>query len=284
MNKLEETLQELGISGITTLKIETLLMSPADAEKNERLYKEVNEKYLLPLVKQQDLGECIHITGEMRALSDSSHRMVCREERKKYHNRIKLVCSLPPISKSKDRSSVFYNTTGSKILGWIKQDWKDPNLKWSDYLDIFDLIGDDYVSLYSLPRPEKIHYSVFGDEYVLLQAHHEVGIHKKEVWFLKSRPICDELREEAKSTVKSAENVSFSVFKRFTLSLSSMKALEILFLLSEKEIPRQKLLTKIRADSSELEYFNLGAAGFIDECEGLSKITEQGNEYLKLFS
>jgi hypothetical protein len=222
----------------------------------------------------------------MRALADRSHRLVCRKEREIYHKRIQMVCSLPPVSKTSDRTDFFYNTLGAEILKWIQQDWQDPNLNWTDYLDIFDLLGDGYVPLYSLPQPERIHYSVFADEYVLLQAHHLPGVHAKEVWFLRSRRLFKLLRDKAIDTLSKAENLPSFIFKRLTLSVSNSTALQLLFLLSEKdELPREELFHKIEGFSSYQEvYGNLKAAGFVEEVAGFSKVTEQGCEYLKLFS
>jgi hypothetical protein len=288
MDKFEQTLKELGIKDAASLKIEKCLTSEADAEKNGLLYRAVNEEYLLPIVEEKNPGECIHITGEMRALADRSHRMVCRKMLEKYNDRFKMVCSLSVMQKNGDRteSARFCRTIGTDILKWIQEDWKDPNLKWTDYIDIFDLLGDAEVGLYSLREPEKIHYSVFADEYVLLQASHPLGVHAKEVWLLRSRLLFEMLMERAKKIISHAKALPPSIFKELTLSVSNSTALHILFLLDErKKLTKEELREQIE-DGAPFEdsYRNLKAAGFIGEARDSSFVTEEGKEYLKLFS
>lgn len=286
MDKLEQTLKELGIKDISSLKKEVCLSSPADKEKNGRLYRRVNAKYLLPMLDEKNLGECIHITGEISALADRLHRRVLRKSRENYDNRFKIVCSLSVMQKYKERDDLFYRNIGREILSWIRQKWKGLRFQWIDYLDVFDLLGDYEVKLYNLPRREKIHYSVFGDEYILLQAWHDVGVHVKEVWLLRSRQLFEILKERAKQIVDISELLHPRIFKELTLSLSNSSALHILSLLHEnKKLKTEELNHQLNGQPSfRNSYANLEAAGFIATADNYTHITEQGEHYLSLFS
>lgn len=286
MDKLERTLRELGIEDTASLGIRTYLASPADAEKNKQLYKQVNENYLLSILEERNPGECVHITGEMRALADRSHRLICRKTREKYNNRWTLVCSLPIMDKYKQRGRHFHRTIGREILKWMQYDWKDASLMWIDYLDIFDLLGDNEVIIYTSPKPERIHYSTFANEYILLQAYHSVGKHVKEVWLLNSRKLFEILSEKTKEIISRSEPLPPRIFKNVTLSISSSNALHILFLLNEnKEISTKDLLHQVKDEEAFQDpCTSLEAVGFIETIGDFSHITEQGKEYLSLFS
>ena len=292
MDSLEQTLKELGIKGIPSLRIKTRLRSDAIREENERLYREVNEKYLPSIIKERNPGECIHVTGEMRALADRVHRSVCRKMRKKYNNRFTMVCYLSSmkkyfrqISKHKGRNDTPYVTIGGEILKWMRQNWRNLNLLWADYLDVFDLLGDAEVNLYALRKYEKIHFSVFADKYTLLQAKHPTGTHTKEVWLLESRPLFEILSSRSKKIISRAEYVHPRIFKELMLSISSSSALHILFLLYDNKKMMKEELCRQLGDLKAFQdlYVNLEAAGFIEDVGDFSQITEQGEEYFKLF-
>lgn len=289
MDKLEDTLKELGIKDVASLGIEIRLHSDAIKEKNERLYEEVN-KNLLSIIEERNPGECIHITGETYALVDRLHRFVCRKMRKKYNNRFTIFCYLSPMEKyfgqitiRKGRNDAFYRSIGGEIVKWMRQNWKD--VLWIDFLDVFDLLGDAEVNLYALREYEKIHFSVFADKYILLQEKHPPSTRVKDVWLLESRRLNKILSSKAKKIMNRAEYLHQSIFKELTLSISSLSALHILFLLYDnKKMMKEELCHQLEdLKSFQDSYMNLEAAGFIEEVENFTQITKQGEEYSKLF-
>lgn len=275
MNKYDPTLMELGIRNPKELDIETKLESDAILEENVRLYKAVNEKFWLPAVEENDPGECFHITGEMRALADRLHRKICRKMKKKYNSKFNIACMLPKERKYSE---------GTEILYWMKRDWSNLDLQWTDYLDVFDLIGNAEVNLYTLQEPEAIHYSVFAGEYVLLQEKHKSG-DVKAVWLLKSKPLFEILRSRAKKIIDRSKPLSARIFRELTLSVSNSTALHILSLLNgNTKILISNLHPKFdEAPSFQNSYSNLKALGLVETVGDFSQITEPGRQYLDLF-
>jgi hypothetical protein len=210
----------------------------------------------------------------MRALADPLHRIVCKELWKRYKSQFDMVFYLPPN----------YKRTAQDIMKYNRKAWGQSS--WIDHLEVFDLLSDGIVNLYASPHLEKIHYTVYNDKYVLLQAEHEHLQHVKEVWLLESESLAERFLSYAKEVRSKCEYLQPILFKRFTLSISSEIALHVLFsLYDEEKIEKETLyreLKKIKLfQESCLE--DLEAIGFIQEVDGFIKLTEDGKEYLKLF-
>jgi hypothetical protein len=278
MSNLCQTFEKLGIRNFSSLDVNVILHSDAVKEANEQLYRSVNQDFLLPMVEKEDPKECIHVTGEMRALSDRLHRLVCRKMVKKYNNRFKMVISLSSVEESYYKMNSFF---GREIMRWVRKEWRGLNLNWFDYLDVFDLLSDEEVTLYRLRQPEKIHFSIFAGEYVLLQAEHPPGTHVKEVWLLKSELLYKQLLAKCKEIINKAELLHPRVFRDFMLSISGPSAANILFLLREnKKMMIKQLISELKSlELLEDAYNNLRAAGFIEEMENYCLLTEEGKEY-----
>jgi len=273
MDKLGETLEELGIKDVASLEIEIRSHSGANEQGNKQLYEEAN-KTLLSIVEERNPGECIHITGEMRAFADRLHRLVCRKIWERHKSRFNMVCYLPRARR----------IAGREILKWNRQNWEDT--PWMDHLNVFDLLGDAVANLYALQDTEKMHYSVFADKYVLLQAKHpHPGPHVKEVWLLESRPLNKMLVSKAKEIISRGYYIPPSVFKELTLTISSPTALHILLsLYDKKKIMKEELFHQLKGlKLSKNSYMDLESAGFIEEVGNFVQVTKQGEDYLELF-
>jgi hypothetical protein len=268
-----ETLAELGVRGISQLKIEVLKFSPPDEQQNARVYSRVNE-VLEERIRQTGL-ECTHITGEMRALADPHHRKVCRKNWQAHKRRIDVVCYLPKR----------YRNKGRDVWRWNRRNWQHTD--WHNQLDAYDLLGNGEVRLFGLTEREPIHYSVFFDRFVLLQSRHSPPSHTKRVWLLESVRLTEILREKAEKIVSRAERVSPRLFRDLCLSLSSPLALDCLFTVRESGAVNEEWLYSRLKQFAKPPYDFLGdlmAVNFIKRAEGNLIITAQGKDYLKLFT
>lgn len=270
---LRQTILDAGIKRPEKLDIEIVDYSPADERENIKIYEKANETWLCN-VEEKDPGKCVHITGEMRALSDPLHRQVCRRLWEKYKSRCSMAFYLP----------LEYESNARGILSRNRQNWK--GVSWSNHMDVFDLLSEGIVNLYFSRQAEAIHYSVFGNEYVLLQAKHEHGQHVKEVWLIRSEPLNEVLSIQAKRTIIKSKYMQPTLSGDLMMSVSGPLALHILISLSEKgNMSKDELFLKISASETfrdnclrDLENF-----GFVEQSDADLQLTSDGAKYLSIF-
>lgn len=264
-----ETLSQLGIKSSSTMGMQVIRYSPPDAEHNARVYSRVNE-ILEAEIKQAGL-DCTHITGEMRALADPHHRRVVRDNFRSHMKRVDLVCYLP----LKHREKAW------RIWRWNRKNWG--TAPWEDLLDAYDLLAEGEVRLFALAKRESIHYSVFFDNFVLLQSQHMPPSHMKHVWLIESVQLTEILREKAKRIVARAERIPPSVFRGLYLSLSSPAALDSLFTLRDGGRLRGAMHAHPKGRRQGILEDLIGV-GFVRETKSALAITREGLEYLTLWS
>jgi len=271
---LKITLEELGIRNIVDQNIEIISFSPRDESRNKAIYKIVNEG-LLHTIEERDPGEIIHITGEMRAISDPMHREVCRNMWEKYHHKVNINFNLPE----------GFSPTGREILDYNRRAWGGTT--WNTHLAVFDLIGDGIVNLYNTPQLEKIHFSLFEKKKILLQSMHEHYAHSKDVWILESESLFNKLFPYSKQVQEKSEFLQPNIFKRFIFSINSNIALQSLFTLHDNG-PIEKTHFFEELKTLSIDYDNtikdLSMIGFINEKSSLVNITSDGEDYLKLLN
>lgn len=267
-----ETLHKLGIQDDSSLNIEVVKYSPPDEKLNAAVYEHVN-RILKSKIQRSGL-DCTHITGEMRALADPQHRHVIRENFQEHKKRIDLVCYLP----------IEHRRNAWNIWQWNRRNWGTAD--WRDLLDAYDLLAESEVRLFALKEREEIHYSVFFDDFVLLQSQHVPPSHMKHVWLLKSAPLTERLREQAKRIVERADRISPSVFRNLWLLLSSPATLECLLTIQMQHgVPTKKMKTRLRSlgyPPNEVLDHLIGIE-FIREHDSQLTLTNAGNDFLTLW-
>jgi len=122
-----------------------------------------------------------HITGEARALVDPAHRQVLRAVRDRGATSA-IACSFET---SEDPSA--WDFVARQHEHWGR-------FEWFDLIDILALAAQSVVRIYRLSKPEEVHFSIFGDRFVLLQEPHHHPTEKKWVWFLECRALAAALR------------------------------------------------------------------------------------------
>jgi hypothetical protein len=199
---------------------------------SKRIYETTNKK-LLELVKSSDLGKCIHVTSEMRALTDPFHRQICEEMRRQNKGGFIILYKVP----------LEQRRTAASLVEWNLIRWgKGKIRRWEEELRTIDVVANRAVDLFAYEGQNQIQFSVFGHQFILLQERHLDLSKKKRVWFLKSDRISQILIIKAESLIKGAEEIDEGMFREFTLNLSSPASSRCLKKLASKSYEKSSLL------------------------------------------
>ncbi|MCA1363688.1 hypothetical protein I6F14_25315 [Bradyrhizobium sp. IC3069] len=272
---LRNTLTAAGFSGQLP-EFSCLAFSKPDAAGNKAVHAKANEQLLAALLENQP-GQCIHITGEMRALADPFHRRLCAELAKR----------------SKTRFIVVYNIQDDypQLTGINKwaQTWKSKN--WTDRLSAINLIGDSIVDVRGNKTLSDIQYSVFGNKYVLLQEKHvdEGGSSTplvKRVWLLESEGLNEFFSDRATKIAEESKDVPEALFKRFSAKIHGVVAQTILRKLATGDTMSAEQVVddamRLFDPEAKTDLDALKAIGFIkDAGDGTLSISAEGDQYLK---
>jgi hypothetical protein len=177
------TLELLGATPDDNLRV--LVEAPPDESIIAVKYQEVND-LLGPMVERDPNLPIRHLTGEARVLKDPAHRRILRQS-----TNAKLGCSV----KDHDGSAWSFFAHATRY-------WSD--FDWFDLVDTLDLAARGKIEICLLDEPETIHFSVFGDQFVLLQDRHEHPQAKKWVWYIESSNLVMELVPRVKSAFEAA--------------------------------------------------------------------------------
>ena len=276
-NKLLETLELAGISDCKSY-IPNILSEGITKEKIKKVHLDTNSK-IQEMLTSNSLGECIHITGEMRALTDPFHRYICEQINSKSEDDIfKIVYNLPEAKMN--------NTT--QIIEWNLNNWapKVNRRNWSEELQIIYSIANRSVNLYNLDTSQDIQYSVFGNKYILLQEQHKDKAETKHTWFLESEALNAELTIKANLFIKKSNNIDEGHYGRFAQNVNGIASKRLLRMLNKKILSKETLLQDTIAndftDSIEDIIESLKIMNFINEnsTNNSFNITTSGKEFL----
>lgn len=277
---LSETLEHAGVSRSSLANLHVLDFSDRNKKRN-RLVHESTNRLLLDLVNSNDVGTCIHVTGEMRAITDPLHRQICETISLRRGEGFDILYNLPP-----DLAAHVFATVGWNLDNWNK---KSPG-GWEERLSAIDLVANGGVDLFAYDTSDLIQYSVFGHRYILLQEKHSAAASSKRVWLLDSPKIHDVLAGKAEQILDLAIDVDETHFKTFTLNLSGvaarryLKRLQHAGALSRDVLLDDRLVQEFAPDPvapldalSMMEFVQ--AAG-----DRLYRITPSGEEFLAMLS
>jgi hypothetical protein len=272
MDTWKETLRHLAVPESLDTSIALVATAEADPIQMALTYDKVNDT-LLQILAQQPMEQCMHVTGEARAISDPKHRRVCREVHNKGH-----ICQIAGFLDGA------INLNGAELMRWNQINWQE--VSWQNHLDAFALFGNGEAVMFLSDRLAEIHFSLFDDQYVLLQAEHEHPKSTKQVWFLQSAELNQYLQPTVEKLMEASKPVDPRLFSDFNLSLSTDEALCALYELAEKgEIPKSDFLPLLgESGDRSLIDSNLRAIKFINSDDTRVRITSEGQEYLSLFS
>lgn len=274
IKNLEKTLNHAGIKDIKIT--ENMIKSHGYDEDDRKIVHTETNKFLQLCLDKNSLGDCIHITGEMRALTDPFHRYICDQINLKDKNVFKVVYNHP--------EEKMKNTTN--ILEWNLEKWTPKNKKriWQEELRTIYSIANRSVNLFSLDTSNEVQYSVFGNKYILLQEKHKDLATKKHTWLLESEALNAELTIKAEEFIKKSKRLNEGNYRKFTQDLNSISSQRILFLLSKKTSSIDTLLNDSIAnnftDSITEVFETLNVMNFLKVSGDIAHITENGREFM----
>lgn len=220
---LISTLDLTGLESPNPKRIKTLAFSSAKKQENKRVHQATN-RLIFELLSTEDLGTCIHVTGEARAMTDPFHRQVCAEMRRRNKGSFFVLYNIPD-----DR-----RVSAAALVQWNLSRWASGTLsRWDEELRTIDVIAKRSVNLLAYNTLDEIQYSVFGDKYVLLQEKHSDNATSKRVWLLESEGVNSHLTERAKGFVAAAADIDEGLFREFIVNLSGTAARRCLSLLTK---------------------------------------------------
>ncbi len=230
---LARTLELADIAPIPPLnRIKILDASKRDTIQNKRV-RDASNRLLLDLVRANDLGVCVHVTGEMRALADPFHRQVCEEMRRRDEGAFDVLYHIPPDRQHKAAS----------VVGWNLSSWAEGRERnWEEELRTIDAIGRRSVALFAYDTLDHIQYSVFGHKYVLLQEKHQDGVPSKRIWLLESEQVNGLLTERSRVYLAGATEIDEGLFHEFAANVSGIAARRYLRQLDHARVDKELLL------------------------------------------
>jgi len=244
----------------------TIASSGPSREENLGVYAKVN-CLLEDLVVKGDLGGSIHVTGELRALSDPRHQNVCVGNFERNNTRLRFIGHIPS-----DVREEPYLLLQQDLEAWrsARKGWRSTS--WTDELAAFEIAGDEIVEIYGTREREELHYSTFPANYVLLQEQHDPKKNPaKRVWLLQSVEISEALRRRTATVLGRAQRIAPAYFDRLPTYAASIQALEFLTRLRDGT-------TRDEPDTGAPWFRTIAALGFVN---GAIQITDSGREYLK---
>lgn len=258
-SRLVETLGNLGVTWRPTEgQGEVLFEAGPNYEEISRAYGATND-----LLRQQATGsrglESVHITGEARALIDAAHRRVLR---------LAGAGGVVPVvgchyeeGGGSDDAATFFQREGAF--------WKSP--PWTDLVDVAAMVASGSVALVRLAEPAPIHYSLFGDDLVLLQDRHEHPSDLKRVWLVHSQDLHAELKPKAKAYLERGRRLDRAAFDAMLESIHSPEAIDLASDLEANESVERQASVEANA---------LIAFGFVRSDENRLLLTESGRAWL----
>ena len=274
---LASTIAATGFTG-SLKNADCLAFSPASSDGNKAIHAKTNEQLLGTLLNDSP-GQCIHITGEMRALADPFHRRLCAELAKRARTRFIVVYDIPE----------GYSGSPDGVGKWNAQRWSSKG--WTEKLSAMNFIGDAFVDVRAFNTLHEIQYSVFGNRYVQLQEKHvDEGYSRtpspKRVWLLDSEKLNGFLTARALDMIGKSKDIPETLFKRFFAKVSGVTAQNILARLTQNgSIHSEAILDRDllefdpqAADTMEI----LQAMGFVktDNESGVA-ITPEGRQFVE---
>lgn len=273
---LHETIEQTGASKVVHANLRVLDCSTPSRVQNKRVHDATNRLIVL-LLKERKLGQCIHITGDARAITDPFHRRICEEMTSIGEKPFRLLYHVPRehLSDSLD------------LVRWNLQRWSSRNARrWDEELRTISAIARRSVDLCASEHDDhEVQFSVFGHRYILLQEKHAPSAGSKRVWLLESESLNEHLTVRAEDRLERATDLKESWYRDFERRVTGLSARRLLNSVRQKTRIRDELL-----DDSFVKKFDanpnstieaLEIMGFM-ECQGRQvRITDTGREFLQ---
>jgi hypothetical protein len=277
LNALRRTLDSAGVPRRATSALKVLEFGDASPVGNAKVHDATN-RLILSLLATSELRECIHVTGEMRALTDPFHRNLCAAMAAREKGMFTVLYHAPEE----------HRASPDKLVRWNLSRWAaKTERKWWEELKTIDVIAQRAVDLRAYDTLDEIQFSVFGGRYILLQEKHSDAAPKR-VWLIESEEINATLSEKAREFSARAVDVDESWYRDFSLNLSGMSARRMLLALRDgARMPSDELCALAEGLSSTAPrdaLDALDAMAFVkNDASDKWHITAAGENFLKAY-
>ena len=276
-DRLVETLVEAGISRAVARKAEILSWSKDDPRANERVHAATNT-LLLDLLRNDDVGKCIHVTGGARALTDPFHRQICEAMQTDEKAPFQVLYHLPD-TVARD---------GWGVVNWNLKTWEKKGFSdWKQKLRTLRMIGKKAVDLKAFDERCKIQFSVFGHRYVQVQGEHGDEAPAKYVWLIRSESVNGLLSASAETDLSKSADIDENVFTEVVSTIFSNSARAILKKIStsgsivKEDLLSDKVFEIIDPNpGATLDALRLISFVSLDR-HGILKLTDDGVEFYR---
>lgn len=220
---LVETLVEAGVTPSVARNAKIMSWAKDDPQENKRVHAATNS-LLLDLLRKDDLGKCIHVTGGARALTDPFHRHVCEAMRLDHREPFQVLYHVP--------NNVARDGWG--VVAWNLKKWGDKGFDdWRQKLRTLKMIGKKAVDLKAYDERSRIQFSVFGKQYAQVQGRHDDEASAKYVWLIHSEKAYEQLTESAESDLSKSAEVEERAFSDIVTSIFSNSSRAILNMIAQ---------------------------------------------------
>lgn len=261
--RLRETLAGLGIGEemLDAQQWELVAHAEPELQPMSVTYEAVNE-HLATLLERGEL-RIEHVTGEARALIDTAHRRILRRAGSNRHAR--LACHFH----SEGAPTAF------KLVANQRRYWS--YMSWFDLVDTLALAADGHVAIHVLSRPEPIHFSLLGDEHVLLQDRHDHPLPRKTVWYLRSSELVTELEPKVEAVFAEATLIDPRSFRTALQWLSDYESTTVLANLRSGKA----LTTGLDPEEADEVAERLAELGLVDRGDNEFALSKLGSTWLE---
>ena len=274
---LVDTLVDAGISRAMARRAEILSWSKDDPRANERVHT-VTNTLLLELLRKDEVGKCIHVTGGARALTDPFHRQICEAMLTDDKGPFQVLYHVPETVSRDDWDVVRWN-----LKTWEKKGFFD----WKQKLRTLRMIGKKAVDLRAFDERSRFQYSVFGHRYVQVQGEHGDEARAKYVWLIRSESVNEFLSASAEADLSQSVDVNENAFTEVVSTIFSNSARAILKKIStanaivKEDILADKIFSVIDPNP-EGTLSALSLISFVSSDEhGKLKLTDDGVEFFR---
>lgn len=274
---LLQTLIRAGLTSAELSKMRVLAEAGKSRTENERVHASTNQT-IFDLLRRNELGRCIHVTGGARALTDPYHRAICEAIQGRDKEPFQVLYHVP-----ENRYAGNWGVVSWNLERWERKGFSD----WREKLLTLNMIGTEAVDLKAYDERESLQFSVFGSRYAQIQSHHPDDADAKYVWLVESENVNGRLAEMADKDLRDAVDIDERAFARFVSALYSNSARRILLLLAEeKNRRRDDVLTdnilSFLDPQPDTTFEALSIMKFFASDEtGNLRLTKQGHSFLE---
>ncbi len=213
---LNETLFDaLGYSAPKGMKV--LSYAPPNNRNKEVITHYKANEYIQKCYEDNALGQCIHITGNMRAINDSYHANLCKIISRQSNVRFQF-----SYIDQEEPDNTALNILSQKMIMWGNQSIDKTLISLRSE-------ANQYIEVFSTPQnlDNGVQFTVFVERFILLQSKHydlSDGPKQKHIWLLKSENLYQDFLTLSLNSIKKSDKLNEHLLKKVVNYLTGFGA------------------------------------------------------------